>query len=79
MTGDLTLKGMTREVVLEVEGSSTPIKDPWGKTRLGGVARTTLQRSDFAIGGQKVMEGGGLVMGNDVEVTVGIKLFRTDD
>ena len=79
VTGDLTLKGMTREVVLEVEGSSTPIKDPWGKTRLGGVARTTLQRSDFAIGGQKVMEGGGLVMGNDVEVTVGIKLFRTDD
>ena len=79
VTGDLTLKGVTREVVLDVEGSSTPIKDPWGKTRLGGVARTTLQRSDFAIGGQKAMEGGGLVMGNDVEVTIDIELVRIGD
>ena len=74
--GDLTLHGVTREVALEVEGNPKPIKDPWGKMRLGGVARTTIQRDQFGIGSQKLMEGGGLVMGNDVDVTIDVELTQ---
>jgi len=79
VTGELTLHGVTREVVIEVEGATKPIQDPWGKARLGGVIRTTLSREEFAIGGQKVMDGGGLVMGDDVDVTIDIELTKTDD
>ena len=79
VTGDLTLRGVTREVELVVEGSATPVRDPWGKTRLGGEIRTTLERDAFGIGRQSVVEGGGLVMGNDVEVTIDVELVRTSD
>ena len=79
VVGDLTLRGVTREVELEVEGSPKPIVDPWGKTRLGGVVRAEIKRDDFGIGGQKLMDGGGLVMGNEVEITIDVELTKTAD
>lgn len=78
VTGDLTLKGVTKEVVLEVEGATKPIKDPWGKMRLGGVIETTLERDAFGVGGQKLLEGGGLAIGNEVEVTIDIELTKAE-
>ena len=79
VVGDLTLHGVTREVELKVEGSPKPIVDPWGKTRLGGVMRTSIKRDEFGIGGQKLMDGGGLVMGNEVEITIDVELTKTSD
>jgi len=58
VTGDLTMRGVTHEVVLDVEGSPTPMKDPMGNTKLGGVAKTTLNRQDFGINWSKSLDGG---------------------
>jgi len=76
VTGDLTMRGVTREVVLDVEGAPTPVKDPMGNTRLGGVAKTTLKRQDFGINWSKSLDGGGLVVGDDVDVTIDVELTK---
>ena len=49
VTGDLTIHGVTRPVILEVEGPSAPQKDPWGNTRIGLSATTKLNRKDFGL------------------------------
>jgi polyisoprenoid-binding protein YceI len=77
VVGDLTLHGVTREVTLDVEGSTKPITDPWGNVKLGGVARTKIDRQDFGVSYSKVLEGGGLVVGNEIEITIDIELTRT--
>lgn len=76
VTGDLTMRGVTHEVVLDVEGSPTPMKDPMGNTKLGGVAKTTLNRQDFGINWSKSLDGGGLVVGNDVDVIIDVELTK---
>ncbi len=76
VTGDLTLRGVTREVVLNVDGSPTPMKDPMGNTKLGGVAKTTLNRKDFGINWSKSLDGGGVVVGDDVDVTIDVELVK---
>jgi polyisoprenoid-binding protein YceI len=76
VTGDLTLHGVTREVTLDVTGSPTPMKDPFGNTKLGGVATTTLNRQDFGIAWSKALDGGGLVVGDEVEVTIDVELTK---
>jgi len=50
VTGDLTIRGVTKEVVLEVEGPSEPIKDPRGNMHMGASATTTINRRDFGVG-----------------------------
>src|SRR6202142_3125329 len=47
VAGDLTIHGVTRNVVFEVDGPSAPLKDPWGKTRIGLCANTLFNRKDF--------------------------------
>src|SRR5579864_974002 len=47
LTGDLTIHGATREVVLKVEGPTAEVKDPFGNTRMGASASTKIKRSDF--------------------------------
>jgi polyisoprenoid-binding protein YceI len=76
VTGDLTMRGVTREVVLNVEGSPTPMKDPFGNTKVGGVAKTKLSRKDFGINWSKSLDGGGLVVGDDVAVTIDLELTK---
>lgn len=76
VVGDLTLHGVTKEVTLEVEGSPIPMTDPWGNQKLGGVAKTKINRQDFGIAFNKTLDNGGLVVGNDVEVTIDIELTK---
>jgi polyisoprenoid-binding protein YceI len=76
MTGDLTIRGATREVVLEVEGPTPPIKDPQGKTRVGGVASTRINRNDFGLTWNKALEAGGVVVGENVEITIDIEILK---
>jgi polyisoprenoid-binding protein YceI len=76
VTGDLTLHGVTKEVTLDVTGSPTPMKDPFGNTKLGGVATTKLNRQDFGIAWSKALDGGGLVVGDEVEVTIDVELVK---
>ena len=49
LIGDLTIKGITKEVTLDVEGPSTEIKDIWGERRLGATATTTIDRREFGL------------------------------
>ncbi len=74
--GDLTLHGVTKEVALNVEGSPQPFKDPAGNVKIGGVATTKLNRKEFNIQWNKSMDGGGVVVGDDVDVTIDLELIR---
>lgn len=74
--GDLTLKGVTKEISLEAEGSPQPFTDPFGNTRLGGTVRTRIDRQDFGVNFHKVMDNGGLLVGNDVDITIDVELIR---
>ncbi|HXQ22521.1 MAG TPA: YceI family protein [Candidatus Acidoferrales bacterium] len=76
VTGDLTLHGVTKEVVLDVEGSPVGFKDPMGNVKLGGVAHTKLNRQDFGIKWNKALDGGGVVVGDDVDVTIDVELIK---
>jgi len=75
MKGNLTLHGVTKAVTLEVDvlGFSP---DPWGGYRGGFEAKTTLKRNDFGVSWNKAVEGGGLLLGEDVEVTLNIEAVR---
>jgi polyisoprenoid-binding protein YceI len=76
VTGDLTIHGVTKEVVLEVEGLSGPSVDPFGNTRLGATATTKIKRDDFGMVWNGVLEAGGVLVGNDVKITIDISLIK---
>ncbi|MCY4389434.1 MAG: YceI family protein [Desulfurellaceae bacterium] len=74
VTGELTLMGVTREVVLDVTGSPQTITDLRGKPRLGGAATTTINRTDYGLSRNSVLESGGVAIGEQVEITIDIQL-----
>jgi len=76
ITGDLTLHGVTREVVLDVEGPSQESKDPWGAIRRGATATTRINRKDFGLVWNKNLETGGVVVGDEVLITLEIEMIR---
>ncbi|MFN8627359.1 MAG: YceI family protein [Candidatus Binatia bacterium] len=76
VAGDLTIHGVTKEVVLDVEGAPTPFKDPTGSLRMGGSATTKLNRKDFGLTWNKTLDSGGLVIGDEVAVTIDIELIK---
>jgi len=71
VTGDLTIKGVTKEVVLDVDGPSSSIKDPMGKDRLrtGASATTKINRNDFGVSGLPGIVGDEITITLDVEMT----------
>jgi polyisoprenoid-binding protein YceI len=68
VTGDLSLHGVTKEVVLDVEGPSTEVKDPRGNVRLGASATAKINRKDFGLAYNKVIETGGMIVGDEVTI-----------
>jgi polyisoprenoid-binding protein YceI len=70
VTGDLTLHGETRPVTFAVEGPSAPGKDPWGNTRIGLSATTKINRKDFGLSWNAALETGGILVGEDVQITI---------
>ena len=74
--GDLTMHGVTKEVELLVNGSTRTIKDPWGNIRMGANATTEVNRKDFGLTWNKFLETGGLVVGNEVEITIDVELIK---
>lgn len=76
MTGDLTIRGVTREVVLTVEGPTPAIKDPWGNLRVGGQATTKINRKDFGVVWNAALEMGGAVVGDEVEISIDVEIYR---
>jgi polyisoprenoid-binding protein YceI len=76
VTGDLTLHGVTKPVTFAVEGPSTPGKDPWGNTRIGLSATTKINRKDFGLTWNAALETGGILVGEDVQITLDIQYVQ---
>lgn len=76
VTGDLTIHGVTKSVVLNVEEVSDPAKDPWGNTRIGLTASTKINRKDFGLSWNAPLEAGGVLVGEDVNITLDVQLIK---
>ncbi len=76
LTGDLTIRGVTKEVVLDVEGPSEEVKDPKGNIRIGAHATTNINRKDFGLKWNMVLEGGGVLVGDNVAVAIDVEAVR---
>ena len=76
VTGDLSLHGVTREVTLDVEPLSPEVSDPWGNIKRGASARTRLNRKDFGLVWNATLDGGGVLVGEEVSVTIEVELGR---
>jgi polyisoprenoid-binding protein YceI len=74
VTGDLTLHGVTKPVVLDVEGPTAAFKSPFGTTVRGAHATGKIDRKDFDIGWNKVLDNGGVVVGNEVSLELNAEL-----
>ena len=71
-TGDLTIAGQTHPVELEIE-TADPIKDPWGFTRAAATATTEISRKQWGLTWNQVLETGGLVVGDEVKITIEVE------
>jgi polyisoprenoid-binding protein YceI len=70
ITGDLTIHGVTKEVVLDVDGPSPAMKDPWGNQRMGASATTKINRMDFGVAGAPA------VVGDEITITLDIEMIK---
>jgi polyisoprenoid-binding protein YceI len=76
VTGDLSIHGVTRSVVFEVEGMSAPTKDPWGNMRIGLSASTRISRKDFGLRWNAALETGGILVGEEVTITLDVQFVK---
>ncbi len=76
VTGRLTIKGVSHEVALLFKGLDDPRIDPWKNTRRGGTASFTVDRRDYGMNWNAPMDGGGVLIGNDVAVTVDMEVVK---
>jgi polyisoprenoid-binding protein YceI len=76
VTGDLTIRGVTKEVILDVEDVTEEVKDPVGNVRRGATAETRINRKDFGINFNMALEAGGFVIGEDVDITIDVEMIR---
>lgn len=75
-TGDLTIHGVTKPVTLEVEGPSDQNKDPWGNTRIGASATAKINRKDFGLNWNAALEAGGVLVGEQVKISIDVSLVQ---
>jgi len=76
VTGDLTIHGVTKQAVLDVEGPTAPVKDPWGNQRAAVNATTKINRQEFGMKWNTKMDTGGLVVGDDVAITIDAEMVQ---
>jgi polyisoprenoid-binding protein YceI len=74
--GDLSIHGVTRSVVFDVEGPSPSMKDPWGNVRIGLSATTRINRKDFGLVWNSTLETGGFVVGDEVTITLDVEFVK---
>ena len=76
VTGDLTIHGVTKEVALDVEGPAPEAKDPWGNVKTGASATTKINRKDFGLVWNVALETGGVLVGEEISLTLEVELLR---
>jgi polyisoprenoid-binding protein YceI len=76
VTGELTIRGVTKPVVLDVDGPTAPVKDPWGNQRAAATATTKINRQDFGVKWNANMDNGGVVVGDEVSITIDVEMVR---
>ena len=74
--GQLTLHGVTKDVVLDVQGLNKSFKDPWGNIKRGASATTTINRKDYGLVWNKAIESGGVMVGDEVNISLEIELLK---
>lgn len=79
VTGDLTIHGVTQSVSLDVEGLDAEIKDPWGNVKLAASGSTKIKRKDFGLTWNAALEAGGLLVGDDVTITLDVQFVKVAD
>ena len=75
LIGDLTIHGVTREVVLVVDDITPPVKDIAGRVHVGASASTKINRKDFGLTWNRLIEGGGAVVSDEVAITIDTELI----
>ena len=76
LTGDLTIRGVTRPVTFDVEGPTASVKDPWGNVRAGITASAKINRKDFGVAFNAMTETGGIVVGDEVKISIEAELIQ---
>ncbi|MCS7316093.1 MAG: YceI family protein [Bryobacteraceae bacterium] len=76
LSGELTIRGITRPVVFEVEGPGQPVRGMGGELRTGATATAKINRKDFGITWNRVLDTGGVAIGEDVAITVDVALVQ---
>ena len=76
VAGDLTLHGVTKEVILDVEGLTTQVKDQRGNIKTGAMATTKINRSDFGLTWNRVVETGGVAVSDEVGIIIDLELVK---
>jgi polyisoprenoid-binding protein YceI len=76
VTGDLTIRGTTKEVVLDVDGPTAAIKDSWGNQRSAVNATTKINRQDFGVKWNATLDNGGVVVGDDVNINIDAEMTK---
>jgi polyisoprenoid-binding protein YceI len=72
--GDLTMRGVSKEITLEIEGPSDVTKDPWGNSRIGASATAKVNRKDWGLNWNAALEAGGVLVGEQVKITLEVSL-----
>ncbi len=76
LVGDLTIRGVKKEVTFRVNPISKEYKDPWGNVKAGTSATATINRQDFGVSWNATLDGGGYVVGDDVKIELDIELLK---
>lgn len=76
VTGDLTIHGVTKAVTFAVEGPTPPAKDPWGNLRVGLEASAKISRKDFGLAWNAALETGGVMVGDEVAITLDVEFIK---
>ena len=69
------MHGVTRQITLNVEETGR-VKDPWGNDRIGFSAAATIDRKDFGLTFNQVLDAGGMALGDKVEIAIEIEAFK---
>ena len=77
LAGDMTMHGVTKQVTFDVSGPELPVKDGKGRLHSGATATTKIDRTAFGLVWNRLLEGGGVTVGDEVDLTVEVELIQS--